>query len=646
MTSQLDRRDLPWVILIAVSFLFGLAVSWERWGNPLVDCGREMNQPLRLLRGEMLYSEVRHIYGPLSPYVNTGLYKLFGPSLAALYWDGIITAILIIGLIYWIARQVLDRAPAAAATLSVVWLCAFKQAGNYVLPYSYSAIHGCALGLVSLSLMILFVKAATGEGSEKGAMRGRRFLFGAGVAAGLAVLAKTEMGLAAIITGVVAAGLAGYPDLKRSSRAVAVFAAPAITIVVVIYGYIASKVGWHTLSHESFLFLQNLPPELVYFNKRMSGLDRPWLSVMQMISATLRTTGLAVFIWSVGVLIANRRGEAANVPEPLEVTHRSHKDAPLGDAGQARYGQLWLILALSFALFLLIPATGRLQWDQGPYLAMPVLLVLLLIAAMVRYQKQLSNELKAEPHLVPLIVIAVYALASLARVILRVRSGGAYASYLLPASVIVFTYLLYVSSSGHPLAQFFPTERARKLAGNISLGVVFAWVVVTACVMTYRYQNNMTYRIETPRGAMVALPDVGQGFDEAINFVNRETAPTDAIAVMPEGTSLNFLTDRRNPLREEIITPGFLNGDGETRAINEIEQSGARYIFITNRETVEFGAPVFGRDYYPDLMRWIEENFDHHAVLGPVRDPALEIGNSTFFIRVYKRKDGARVSLR
>ncbi len=645
MTSQLDRRDLPWVILIAVSFLFALAVSWERWGNPLVDCGREMNQPLRLLRGEMLYSEVRHIYGPLSPYVNTMLYRLFGPSLNVLYWDGIITAILIIGLIYWLARQVLDRAPAAAATLSVIWLCAFKQAGNYVLPYSYSALHGCALGLMSLALMIRFVKATTYDVSQQEAKRGSRFLFYAGIVAGLAILAKTEMGLAALITGAVAAGLAGYPDLKRAARLTFIFVAPAAVIVVAVYGYIASMVGWHTLSRESFLFLQNLPPELIYFNKRMSGFDRPWLSFTQMISATLRISGLAVFIWAIGVLIANRRSESASAVEPLEVAHRQHKDAALGDAGQVRYGQLWLILALSFALFLLIPATGRLQWDQGPYLAMPVLLILLLIAAMVRYQKQLSSEAKVERHLLTLIVIAVYALASLARVILRVRSGGAYASYLLPVSVIIFTYLLYVSSSGHPLASLFPTARARRLAGNIALGVVFAWVTITAGVMTYRYQNNYSYKIETARGAMMALPDVGQGFDEAINFVYRETGPTEAIVVMPEGTSLNFLTDRRNPLREEITTPGFLDREGESRAIKEIERSGAHYIFITNRETVEFGAPIFGKDYYPSLMRWIEENFDQHTVFGPAHDPALEIGNSTFFIRVYKRKSGTQISL-
>jgi 4-amino-4-deoxy-L-arabinose transferase-like glycosyltransferase len=89
-----------------------------------------MNQPLRLARGEMLYSDVRHIYGPLSPYINALLYKIFGPSLTVLYADGIVTAILILAAVYWLSRRLMGRPAAAATTLSVMWLCAFKQAGK------------------------------------------------------------------------------------------------------------------------------------------------------------------------------------------------------------------------------------------------------------------------------------------------------------------------------------------------------------------------------------------------------------------------------------------------------------------------------------------------------------------------------------
>src|SRR5262245_30190271 len=99
------RRDHLWLAILMASFVFGLAVSWERWAGPVIDSGREMNQPLRLARGESLYSDVGHIYGPLSPWIHAALYRAFGPSLTILYADGIVCALAILAVVYWLARR-------------------------------------------------------------------------------------------------------------------------------------------------------------------------------------------------------------------------------------------------------------------------------------------------------------------------------------------------------------------------------------------------------------------------------------------------------------------------------------------------------------------------------------------------------------
>ncbi|HEX8090336.1 MAG TPA: hypothetical protein VF762_15865, partial [Blastocatellia bacterium] len=631
MAPRINKRDLPWLVLTAASFIFGLAISWERWGNPLVDCGREMNQPLRLAHGEMLYSEVRHIYGPLSPYLNAGLYRIFGPSLNVLYADGILSAIIILGLVYWIARQLMGRMASTAATLSVMWLCAFKQAGNYVLPYSYSALHGCALGLIALALLM---KAASGErqaasGEEepaairqKATREGRVicYLLAAGVAAGLGVLAKTEMGLAAIVAGLAAAALIGYPGLGRAFAYSGAFISPASFVVVVIYWQIAERVGWGTLSSDSFLFLRNLSPELVYFNKRVSGLDQPLRSAAQMVGAVFRVASLAAIIAAISLLLTRRKREDAGAPVPVP-------DLRITDAGRARYSQLWMLLALSVLVFLSLPMAGNIDWDKGPYLAMPVLLAALLIVLLARYQKQVSNN-RVDKETLTLIVITVYALASLARVILRVRSGGAYSSYLLPSSVIIFTY-----GWARPFASMFKDGQARRLARNIAIGLILADVAATAGLLGYRYRTRNTYPIVTERGTIMAVPDLGQAMGEAIDLINRETAPGDYVAVMPEGTSLNFFTGRLNPLREEITTPGFLDEGGEERAIRQMIESNTRLVLVTNRPTPEFGPSIFGRDYCRRLMQWVEQNFEAVAILGPDHSPDLQIGDRTFFIR-------------
>ena len=636
MATRIDRRDLPWVALIATTFIFGLSVSWERWGNPLVDCGREMNQPLRLARGEMLYSDVRHIYGPLSPYVNALLYKIFGPSLAVLFADGILTAMLILALVYWLSRRLMGRVPAAAATLSVMWLCAFKQAGNYILPYSYSALHGCALGLMSLAFVVRFLERreeggtpSDGDGGTAdltAASRGTAMLLAvAGAATGLAILAKTEMGLAAVSAGVIAAALAGYPSLRRSITFNAIFITPCALLVLGVYAYIASKVGWHSLADDSLLFFRHLPPELVYFNKRVSGFDQPLQSIGSIIGAAVRVGALAAVVGTVSMLLTWRKGDRAPGHVALADLTR------ISDAGRVSYTMIWVLLAGSLFI-VVVPFAGPLNFEKGPYLAMPLLLVGLIGREFTRYRK-LPSKGRVDSQAIIVVIVAVYALASLARVILRVRSGGAYSSYLLPASVIVFTYAWV-----QPFANLFRQANTRRLARNIAIALMLLDVAITASLLSFRFRDRNTFVLNTDRGTIVAVPDLGLSINEAIGFIKRETAIGEPVAVMPEGTSLNFFTDRPNPLREEITTPGYLDRAAEERAIKQLIQSDTRLVLVANRATSEFGPEAFGRDYCQTLMQWIEQNFEACAIFGPDHNPNQQIGDKTFFIRAYRRR--------
>jgi hypothetical protein len=661
VTTPINRRDIPFAAFIIASFLFGVAFSWQRWGNPLVDCGREMNQPLRLANGEMLYSEVRHIYGPLSPYLNALLYRLFGESLNVLYSSGMISAIIILALCYWISRQLMNCYAATAATLSVMWLCAFKQAGNYILPYSYSALHGCALGLATLALLMkaadnrqtasrteskpnnehkdLDTTAKAGQSlssievnpnatqnspTTKRPLPVVLYLFLAGVFSSLTLLAKTEMGVAAIAAGLITAAILGYPNLRRTISLIAILLLPAIAITLAVYGFILSRVGWYTFTHESYLLLQNVPLELVYFNKRMSGFDRPVESLISIIGALLRTILLMIAVGSISYLITHRGSRK-----------KSTQQMALTESGNARIVYLWGLLVLSITLIISLSFTGIMNWDSGPYLAMPILLVVLLIPETRNFLKQFSHNTFANRQTVLLIITSTYALASLARVILRVRSGGAYSSYLLPISVILFTYIL-----AYQFTDFIKERPTRVLARNILVGLIMADAIITSGLLAYRYRIRNTYPIVTTRGTMLAVPDLGAAFEQAIAFINQETAPDESIAVMPEGTSLLFLTNRKNPLREEITTPGFLDRAGEERAIRQLTEANTRFILIANRATSEFGATIFGRDYCQHLMEWIKANYEESTVFSPEGNKNFQIGDKVFFIKAYKKKTG------
>src|SRR6267143_849713 len=215
--EKVDRKDLTCFAGILASFAAGLAASWQRWGNPLVDSGRELNVPLRLVNGEMLYSDVGYIYGPFSPYLNAFLYRAFHPSLWVLWGRGLVSTILILALSYWIARQIAGRFPATLACLAITWVCALKSQGNYMMAYAFGGLDGSTFVLATTILLIVFLRKKSPS-----------LILCAGSAAALAVLSTTEFGGAAIGTGIVAASLTGYPRIRNVLIWLGLFLTPAV----------------------------------------------------------------------------------------------------------------------------------------------------------------------------------------------------------------------------------------------------------------------------------------------------------------------------------------------------------------------------------------------------------------------------------
>jgi hypothetical protein len=630
-------RDRTWIAILALVFALMLAASWQRWADPIVDVGREMNQPLRLVAGERLYSDVRHIYGPLSPWLHAALYRLVGPSLTLLYADGIITAAVVLALVFWLARQILSPVAAAAATVNVMALCVFKPAGNYILPYSYNSLHGAALGLITLTIVTVALRRAhaTVDGSRGmdapvpggwSPAPGRaprrvgpdtylRFL-AAGFTAGLAILAKTEMGAAAVAAGLTAAALVAHGDVRRTAALAGTFTGTAGVLAGSVYGVVLGQAGWDTLASDSWLLLYNMPPEIAYFNGQVSGLAHPARSLTRMLIALAKVGIVATLVaaLSAAVVVYSRR-PANDSSEP-------------GGGDPVAGTRPWRLLAAALAGLVVTAASTGLDPDKGPFLAMPFLLVGLLAALTVRVRREPGV------HTATLLTFTVFALASLARIILHVRSGGAYASYLLPMSVVLLTYLW-----ADLLARRFRNARAGRVNRRIVLALIMAAGLINAAVLGYKFRSRSTVPISTARGTIVAGPEIGQAFNEALAYIARHTAPTDAIAVLPEGTALTFLSSRRNPLREEIITPGYLDAGSEVRAIRQLRDANTALILIPNRPTREFGPAVFGRDYCQRLMRWIEAHYAPCAIFGPVKDPALQIGDRPFFLRAYCRRN-------
>lgn len=569
-----------------------------------------MNQPLRLAAGEQLYSDVRHIYGPLSPYVHAGAYRLFGASLDVLYADGMLSAAVILGFVYALGRRIMSPIASATGTLSVMWLCAFKPAGNYFLPYSFSALHGTVLGLAALAILVRALDR-TGQWQS----RASSGFAAAGVVTGLSLLAKTELGLGAVAAGIVAAVLSGGSRSRQATQ-LAMFLAAAFAIIVCGYGLVIAHVGIAPVVGDSWLLWYNVPPGLKRYNEWVSGLDHPVRSLTRMTIALAKVAALAAILAAVSQLVARRRGANGGAAESAvaRLVMRSPTRA----------------LLAAVAILAVLGLTTGFDWDKGPYLAMPFLLIGLIWTQRRRLEDPDPDRVARARVL---ILYGAFALACLARMILHVRSGGAYGSFLDPMSMVLFTYLW-----AEPFGDWLEASGAGRAGATVAVALILIDLFVTAGIVAHRYRTRYQTAIVTPRGTMIAEQDVGRAWNEALAFIDEHTQPSDFVAVMPEGTSLDFMSGRRNPLREEIVTPGYLDGANEARAIAQLEASHAPLVLITNRGTKEFGATAFGRDYAQSMMRFVESRYEPCAMFGPKKDPTLQIGDRPFFIKAYCRR--------
>ncbi len=147
---------------VAAAFVAALILSWRKWGNVIVDCGRELELPRRLLGGERLYSDVRFFFGPLAPYVNAGLYRIFGVHLNVLVAAGVASAALLAFILWFLVRRFVRAAGATLATVAFVFICGFAQLVpnaifNFALPYTYAATYGMLAAAASLLFLVRHV---------------------------------------------------------------------------------------------------------------------------------------------------------------------------------------------------------------------------------------------------------------------------------------------------------------------------------------------------------------------------------------------------------------------------------------------------------------------------------------------------------
>ncbi|MEI8344616.1 MAG: hypothetical protein WCG06_00920, partial [Candidatus Omnitrophota bacterium] len=151
------------ILILLICGLGMLSLSWLKWPDALVDFGHELYIPWQLSAGGVLYKDIAHLSGPLSPYFNALLFRLFGAGLMTLVGFNLLLIAALAGILYRLFLRTADRLTATAVCAAFLTVFAFSQyikTGNYnfVCPYSHHLTHGVFLAFLAIYLFMGYVE--------------------------------------------------------------------------------------------------------------------------------------------------------------------------------------------------------------------------------------------------------------------------------------------------------------------------------------------------------------------------------------------------------------------------------------------------------------------------------------------------------
>ena len=583
------------VLLLVLVLICG--ITWEKWGNLTVDCGREMYIPAAISQGKRLYFDLWYPYGPLIPYWNAFLFRIFGIHLSVLYATGIAIVAITTLTLYSLSRSFLPIWLSFTVGFAFLIRAFHPNIFNYVLPYSYPAAYSAMFSTVLLWLLV------------RDCFEERRWrISAAGWIACLTLLTKIEFGLSAY--GLVACAIAIRAACARTTRKIvrdAVACLPGILLCTGIYGVLAIK------SSFSFLFEENIPiSPNSYF---VSEFGKLWLNQVGFSTdpnILIKSAWIGLFFG--GLLLA-----ALWMASLARVARRLLFALALGICG------MHLVLLIAGKVFGV--AVPKILMLIAPFLFFnPGLLWLAVVLLIVSMKNWWQTGRSSQDAAIAMLAISTLAFG--VRVLTAMFPAG-YSVFYGTTAYLAWLVTLYT------LSRYLPVRPPEKVW--MGFGIVLCCGLLAIMGPNFT-GNRRTFLIHSPRGSMYTDQSTGEGYSKVLAFLDTVKSRSEAFVTMPEDTSLYYFSATLAPSRWYVLTPGVLPpGELTSKYLEELDRVRVKYVILSNRATPEYGVPIFGADYNQPIFRWLEQNFRVIAKIGAYERAPFPVQWGAL---IYERKPG------
>lgn len=558
-----------WIALaLGAAALHGAVLGWGTWGDVAGDTGRELEIARLLAEGRRLYVDVAYYYGPLAPYLNALLTRLFGAHLDVFVAAGLASAVLAAAGLAAIVRPLAGSVAAAVTGVAFAYCCAFAHLHyanvfNWVLPYGFPSTYGMLCAIWSVERLLRHL--ATGRTADLAASI---------VLLAAAALAKAEAATAALPAHVVvtAARLAGLGVLPRAA-----WAAYGAALVAVggVYGFLLrdDPAG---LVRANFVDVLG-HPAMRGFVRRYAGLDDPAGALW-----TVAGSALALAAVAGGTLAAAALARRGAVPARVAA----------GIAAGIALIYLFLDPSVPFAV---LPLIG--------------------VAAVAMLTARMRAGGDAAAAALPALALWAAALGCLARIPLA-TSAQHYGFYLLPLPLAAFAVWWWRTLPAW-LGLDGEGARIHRVAGAaLLLAVAAAHARVSAPLFAAH-----TVAVEGPRGGIRLLHDLngfplGRAYADTIAHLATYPAPT-RVLVAPTGSAMPYLAGLESAGDRTGFMPAELDTDAETHLLATLAAAPPDLVVSLRLDVSEWGSRGFGVDYGRRTWAWIRANYEPSATFGP-----------------------------
>lgn len=150
-------RENKYLVILWILCFIALFIFTGHYSNILLDVGREVYYPERILEGKVLYKDLFNIYGPFAYQWNALLLAIFGKKLSTFYMSGGICSIAIVSAIFLIAKKFFSQSLSFAfGCLTIATGICAPHLFNFTFPYSQAMLFGTVGFLYSLLFVLKF----------------------------------------------------------------------------------------------------------------------------------------------------------------------------------------------------------------------------------------------------------------------------------------------------------------------------------------------------------------------------------------------------------------------------------------------------------------------------------------------------------